>query len=109
MSSKSHLKLIKSRRKSFLPPLIWEFFDLPRKNRYTEASGHTDFVIAPEQQQGSQQGSQGWQPHQNLAALHTGEGPSCYILVLHHSSGYKSQMLTLYFLLYISIKPQFGV
>ena len=32
-----------------------------------------DFVIAPEQQQQSQQ------PHQNLTALHTGEGPSCYI------------------------------
>ena len=34
-----------------------------------------DFVIAPEQQQ--QQGSQGSQPHQNHAASHTGEGPSC--------------------------------
>ena len=32
-----------------------------------------DFVIAPEQQQGSQ----GSQPHQNIAASHTGEGPSC--------------------------------
>ena len=31
-----------------------------------------DFVIAPEQQQQ-------WQPHQNHAASHTGEGPSCNI------------------------------
>ena len=31
-----------------------------------------DFVIAPEQQQQWQQ-----QPHQNLAASHTGEDPSC--------------------------------
>ena len=32
----------------------------------------SDFVIAPEQQQS--------QPHQNHAASHTGEDPSCYIL-----------------------------
>ena len=32
-----------------------------------------DFVIAPEQQQ--------WQPHQNLAASHTGEGPSCLYII----------------------------
>ena len=34
-----------------------------------------DFVIAPEQQWQQQQS----QPHQNHAASHTGEGPSCIV------------------------------
>ena len=46
-----------------------------------------DFVIAPEQQQQSQQSQS--QPHQNLAASHTGEDPSCFILLslISQSSG----------------------
>ena len=46
-----------------------------------------DFVIAPEQQQWQQQQSQ---PHQNITASHTGEGPSCYIYVLKYK-GWKGQ------------------
>ena len=45
-----------------------------RKKEFWEAyEVGWDFVIAPEQQQ--------WQPHQNHAASHTGEGPS-FILFL---------------------------